>query len=151
MGNAQEADIAKVVEFAKEQDCGTIATVSREGQLHATYVVQAILPNSEVIFVASPFSQHGKNILQNPNISLLIDNRGEAIKNPHRFGRLVIDGSIRMLEDGPEFETFKNYYLERHPYQARFFNYGAKLFILKPQLIKLHMGFMPMPAVDLKL
>jgi len=109
--------------MVKEKDTCVMATVSR-GTPHCslmTYVCDDAC--QKIYMVTQKNTQKYKNLLENPTVSLLIDNREEHTGSSRSNAKaMTISGTFHKMENGPEKKKAGNRLLERYPHLEVFFD-----------------------------
>lgn len=122
---------------------GVLATFSREKSNSNGYPFNSISPyvldkDGYPIIMAATISQHHRNILENPKVSLFV--RQETLQgNPQTKWRFTLMGTAEMLEkDDPAAAIYHNIYASTKSYHnVHDFNY----FRIKPDIVHMIQNF----------
>ena len=98
----------KLYDFIKSEKYAVVSSANRAGQPESALVAFSENKKLEIIFATNKDSRKVKNILLNPNVSVVIGLGGEHLTT------LQIEGTARLvnLEDAGEYS--KNHY-QKHP------------------------------------
>jgi putative heme iron utilization protein len=98
--------------LVREARVGALATLLHDGAPHASLVTVATLPDNSPILLLSQLARHTENMLRDPRISLLIDERGKD--DPLAGARISLTGWIARTDAAAAPRRF----LARHPEAA---------------------------------
>ena len=100
--------------FLVDQRVSVLATESN-GQPHTSLMAFAMEKDLKSMVVATRCdTKKHKNLLDNPRVSLLADNRAEGFQNPQNALAVTITGTAEQME-GNARETAKEWFLRIHP------------------------------------
>lgn len=118
---------------------GALATLMREGgDPYCSLVNVASLPDGSPILLISRLAVHTKNILADPRVSLMLDERVQG--DPLEGARIMLAGTAEEAEDDAEF--LKRRYLAAHPSAEDFVGFkDFSFFRIKPKGVHLVAGF----------
>lgn len=101
---------------------GALATlVPGSGDPYCSLVNVATAPDSAPVLLISKLAIHTKNILADPRVSLMIDERRAG--DPLEGARVMIAGRAESVTEEPALEAVRRRYLLRHPSAEAFVNF----------------------------
>lgn len=101
---------------------GALATlVPGSGDPYCSLVNVATAPDSSPVLLISKLAIHTKNILADPRVSLMIDERRAG--DPLEGARVMIAGRAESVTEEPALEAVRRRYLLRHPSAEAFVNF----------------------------
>jgi heme iron utilization protein len=120
---------------------GALATLmAGSGDPYCSLVNLATHPDGSPILLISRLAVHTKNILADPRVSLMLDERGEG--DPLAGARIMLSGRGEEAATGPELETLRRRYLNAHPSAEAFVNFkDFSFFRIRPSGTHLVAGF----------
>ena len=116
----KESEIEKLENLLQSQRFAVIAT--QEESIPYTNLVAFIHSKDlkQIIFATSKNTKKYNNIIKNPKISMLIDNRGNK---PDDIKKTVAVTAVGIADElKHDFDFYKNFYLKKHPYLKDFIN-----------------------------
>lgn len=136
-GNVREIDISsqvvrsnekkentmlnKMKTLVKEKDICVLATVSGNKPYCSLMAYASNDEGTEIYMVSHKNTQKYRNLMENPNVSLLIDTRDED-KGPRRSKAraLTVSGIFREIKEKESTDHIRAKLLERHPHMREF-------------------------------
>jgi len=110
MGVAETFDPSQTTKrLVREARMGALASLRADGAPHASLVTVATAADNSPLLLLSRLARHTENILRDPRVSLLIDERRGA--DPLSGARVSVTGSIAPTDDASAARRF----LARHP------------------------------------
>lgn len=101
---------------------GALATlVPGTGEPYCSLVNVATAPDSSPVLLISALALHTKNLLADPRVSLMIDERRAG--DPLEGARVMIAGRAEKVSDAAALEAIRRRYLLRHPGAGRFVDF----------------------------
>src|SRR5579863_3173843 len=119
---------------------GALATLmAGSGDPYCSLVNVASHPDGSPILLISRLAVHTRNILGDPRISLMLDERAEG--DPLEGARIMLAGRAEQAADA-ELGMLRRRYLNAHPSAEAFVNFGDfSFFRLRPSGLHLVAGF----------
>ncbi len=119
---------------------GALATLMAEsGDPYCSLVNVASHPDGSPILLISRLAVHTKNILGDPRVSLMLDERAEG--DPLEGARIMLSGRAEEAK-GSDLEVVRSRYLRAHPSAEAFVSFTDFLFVLiRPSGTHLVAGF----------
>ncbi|MFO7875331.1 MAG: pyridoxamine 5'-phosphate oxidase family protein [Desulfovermiculus sp.] len=115
----RSAEIDHVRELLETQFLGVMATSGLEGP-HASLVAFASSMDSRTLVLATPITTRKyANILKEPRVALLVDNRSNQYSDCHAAAALTAYGQAHVLPPGQARELM-DLYLHKHPHLVDF-------------------------------
>jgi putative heme iron utilization protein len=118
------------------------------GTLHqrapfVSMVTYAVATNGDFILHVSQLASHTRDMLDHPDVSLLITESEASAKMPQALARVTVQGRAQMLERDSENSTAaQDVYLARFPDAAPLFEFSDfSIFIIKPVSARIIAGF----------
>jgi heme iron utilization protein len=119
---------------------GALATLmAGTGDPYCSLVNVASHPDGSPILLISGLAVHTKNILADPRVSLMLDER--ATGDPLEGARIMLMGSAERVAD-PDLEVVRRRYLNAHPSAEAFVDFkDFSFFLIRPSGTHLVAGF----------
>ncbi len=119
---------------------GALATLmAGSGDPYCSLVNVASHPDGSPILLISRLAVHTKNILADPRVSLLLDERADG--DPLEGARIMLAGRAEQAA-GSELEILRRRYLNAHPSAEVFVNFGDfSFYLVRPSGLHLVAGF----------
>jgi heme iron utilization protein len=119
---------------------GALATLmAGSGDPYCSLVNVASHPDGSPILLISRLAVHTRNILADPRVSLMLDER--AAGDPLEGARIMLAGRAEEASEG-EFDTLRRRYLNAHPSAENFANFkDFSFFRIRPSGAHLVAGF----------
>ena len=120
--------IDRINGFLKGQNNCVLATV-RQGRPHCSLMSYVADPEVAFIYlVTHRNTSKYRNLLDNPNVSLLIDNRKQRV-DKHNTCALTVHGTFQSLPTDVQQSSVRPLFLERHADMHRFIEHPETEFI----------------------
>jgi heme iron utilization protein len=119
---------------------GALATLmAGSGDPYCSLVNVASHPDGSPILLISRLAVHTKNILADPRVSLMLDERAEG--DPLEGSRIMLAGRAEQAT-GSELEILRRRYLSAHPSAEVFVSFGDfSFYLVRPSGLHLVAGF----------
>jgi putative heme iron utilization protein len=119
---------------------GALATLmAGSGDPYCSLVNVASHPDGSPILLISRLAVHTKNILADPRVSLMLDERAEG--DPLEGSRIMLAGRAEQAA-GSELEILRRRYLSAHPSAEAFVSFGDfSFYLVRPSGLHLVAGF----------
>jgi heme iron utilization protein len=114
------------------------------GQPFVSMVPFALLPDGSAIVIhVSHLASHTKDMLESPNVSLMVMASPAAGRSPQELPRVTIQGqAVRIDASGPGYAQAKAVYVERFPQSSGMFEFADfQLFMIQPTSVRYVGGF----------
>jgi nitroimidazol reductase NimA-like FMN-containing flavoprotein (pyridoxamine 5'-phosphate oxidase superfamily) len=125
--------LEKMKQLAKEKDICVLATASG-GTPHCSLMAYVVDDGCREIYMATfKNTTKFKNLMENPDVSLLIDTRDEHA-GPRRpeAKAMTVDGTFQEIEDENQKHRIRAKLLKRHPHLREFLAHpDAEVFSIK--------------------
>jgi hypothetical protein len=131
MDESQRQKLAEL--FAQEH----VAVIVTQGDEWSTATLQAFAETSELdlLFIMGDTAEKYQNLLRRPNVTVLVDTRDGDV-NKFQVSRSVMQGIASEVAKGTEWDSLKNIFLKKNPFEAPFFgNPALRLVRVKPKRI----------------
>jgi heme oxygenase (biliverdin-IX-beta and delta-forming) len=114
-----------------------------QGAPFVSMVTYAVARDGSLILHVSRLAAHTRDMLDNPDVSLLITESEASGKMPQALARVTLQGRAEMLDRASEKHTeARDFYLSRFPDAAPLFEFSDfDLFIIKPVSARVIAGF----------
>ena len=114
-----------------------------QGLPFVSMVTYAVARDGSFILHVSRLAAHTQDMLDNPEVSLLITESAAAGKIPQALARVTVQGRAKMLDRDSEKHTdAREVYLSRFPDAAPLFEFSDfNIFIIKPASARVIGGF----------
>jgi heme oxygenase (biliverdin-IX-beta and delta-forming) len=114
-----------------------------QGAPFVSMVTYAVARDGSFILHVSRLAAHTRDMLDNPHVSLLINESETSGKMPQALARVTVQGSAEMLDRDSEKHTdAREVYLSRFPDAAPLFEFSDfNIFIIKPVSARVIAGF----------
>jgi general stress protein 26 len=129
MEDIQKQKVAEL--FAQEH----VAVIVSQGEEWPTATMQAFAetPELDLMFIMGDSAEKFQNLLKRPKVTVLVDNRdvGEVAK--FQISRCVVQGIASEVPKGPQWDSLKDTFLKKNPFEAPFFgNPALRMVRIKP-------------------
>jgi putative heme iron utilization protein len=114
-----------------------------QGRPFVSMVPFAVVENGDLALHVSRLATHTLDMLDNPDISLLITESEGSEKMAQELARVTIEGRAEILDrDSEKYATAREAYLSRFPDAAQLFEFSDfNIFIIKPVSARVIAGF----------
>jgi len=116
--------------LSDNQTFGVLATHGEGGILTSLVAFAADSDLKHIVFTTPMNTTKYSNIIMNPNITLLIDNRSDQPDSINQINALNIAGSASVINGGLAMEKWVGVYLKKHPNLVDFVNTSLNAVIL---------------------
>lgn len=112
-----------IKDLVKKNDLCVLSTVS-EGRPHCSLMTYLSDDEGhEIYMVSQKGTRKYLNLMQNPNVSLLIDNREERRgQKRSEIKALTVTGDFHFIDDQVKKESIRSRFLKHHPHLDDFMN-----------------------------
>ena len=116
-GESIESDIRNLCE---KESFAVLATQSA-GQPYTSLIGFATSRDLKYLVFATPRQTRKFTLLQeNPNVSLLIDNRAHQLKSLNQLSALTVTGQVTLPSDTEDIKKWRELLIQKHPYLDTF-------------------------------
>jgi hypothetical protein len=121
MDESQRQKLAEL--FAQEH----VAVIVTQGEEWSTATLQAFAetPELDLLFIMGDTAEKYQNLLRRPNVTVLIDTRDVGDINKFQISRSVVQGIAGEVAKGGEWDSLKDIFLNKNPFEAPFFGNPA--------------------------
>ena len=114
-----------------------------QGAPFVSMVTYAVARDGSLILHVSRLAAHTRDMLDNPDVSLLITESEASGKMPQALARVTVQGRAEMLDRDSEKNTdAREVYLSRFPDAAPLFEFSDfNIFVIKPVSARVIAGF----------
>lgn len=101
-----------------------VAVIVTQGGEWPTATLQAFAETEapDLLFIMGGEAEKFQNLIRNPNVTVLVDNRDVGNVATFQVARVSIQGIAQEIpKNGPEWETLKAIFLKKNPFEAPFF------------------------------
>ncbi len=101
-----------------------VAVIVTQGGEWPTATLQAFAETDvpDLLFIMGGEADKFQNLMRNPNVTVLVDNRDIGNVATFQVARASIQGIAQeVARDGPEWEPLKAIFLKKNPFEAPFF------------------------------
>jgi general stress protein 26 len=135
----EEAQKQKLAElFAQEH----VAVIVTQGEQWPTATVQAFAETADLdlLFIMGDSAEKFQNLLKRPNVTVMVDTRDVGDVAKFQVSRASIQGVASEVPHGPQWDSLKDIFLKKNPFEAPFFgNPALRLVRVKPKRVS-YMG-----------
>ena len=103
-----------------------VAILVTQGEQWPTATMQAFAetPEFDLLFIMNDGSEKFQNLLKHPHVTVYIDAREKGKVETFEISRVLIQGIAgEVSRDGAEWESMKEIFLKKSPFEAPFFKY----------------------------
>src|SRR6266446_5055168 len=131
----EETQRQKLAElFAQEH----VAVIVTQGEEWPTATLQAFAetPELDLLFIMGDTAEKFQNLLKRPKVTVIVDTRDVGDVNKFQVSRSVVQGIAGEVAKGVEWDSLKDIFLKKNPFEAPFFgNPALRLVRVKPKRI----------------
>jgi hypothetical protein len=113
-----------------------VAILVTQGDQWPTATMQAFAetPDFDLLFIMNDASEKFQNLIKHPHLSVFLDAREKGKIETFEISRVLIQGvAIEVARDSAEWETSKEIFLKKCPFEAPFFKYPTlRMMRVKP-------------------
>jgi hypothetical protein len=132
MDESQRQKLAEL--FAQEH----VAAIVTQGEEWPTITLQAFAetPEFDLLFIMGDTAEKFQNLLRRPKVTVMVDTRDVGDVNKFQISRSVVQGIAGEVAKGTEWDSLKDLFLKKNPFEAPFFgNPALRLVRVKPERI----------------
>jgi hypothetical protein len=91
-------------------------------------------PDFDLLFIMNDATEKFQNLLKHPHVSVFLDAREKGKVETFEISRVLIQGvAIEIARDSAEWESSKEIFLKKSPFEAPFFKYPTlRMMRIKP-------------------
>jgi general stress protein 26 len=116
-----------------------VATLITQGGEWPTGTMQAFAETEsfDLIFIVGDHSEKYKDMVRNPKVTALVDNRDTGNVATFEINRVSLQGTAtEVIRDSGQWDSLKEVFLRKNPFEAPFFaNPGLKMVRVSPARI----------------
>ena len=113
-----------------------VAILVTQGDQWPTATMQAFAetPEFDLLFIMNDASEKFQNLLKHPYVSVFLDAREKGKVETFEISRVLIQGvAIEIARDSAEWDSSKEIFLKKSPFEAPFFKYPTlRMMRVKP-------------------
>ena len=113
-----------------------VAILVTQGEQWPTATMQAFAETSDfdLLFIMNDATEKFQNLLKHPHVSVFLDAREKGKVETFEISRALIQGvAIEIARDSAEWESSKEIFLKKSPFEAPFFKYPTlRMMRIKP-------------------
>jgi hypothetical protein len=113
-----------------------VAILVTQGEQWPTATMQAFAeaPDFDLLFIMNDATEKFQNLLKHPHVSVFMDAREKGKVETFEISRVLIQGvAIEIARDSAEWESSKEIFLKKSPFEAPFFKYPTlRMMRVKP-------------------
>jgi hypothetical protein len=133
--SVDETQRQKLAELFAQEHVAVIVTQG-EGWPTATLQAFAETPGLDLLFIMGDTAEKFQNLIKRPKVTVIVDTRDVGDVNTFRISRSVVQGIAGEVAKGVEWDSLKDIFLEKNPFEAPFFeNPALRMVRVKPKRI----------------
>jgi len=113
-----------------------VAILVTQGEQWPTATMQAFAETADfdLLFIMNDATEKFQNLLKHPHVSVFLDAREKGKVETFEISRVLIQGvAIEIARDSAEWESSKEIFLKKSPFEAPFFKYPTlRMMRIKP-------------------
>ena len=113
-----------------------VAILVTQGERWPTATMQAFAetPDFDLLFIMNDATEKFQNLLKHSHVSVFLDAREKGKVETFEISRVLIQGvAIEIARDSAEWESSKEIFLKKSPFEAPFFKYPTlRMMRIKP-------------------
>jgi len=113
-----------------------VAILVTQGEQWPTATMQAFAETSDfdLLFIMNDATEKFQNLLKHPHVSVFLDAREKGKVETFEISRVLIQGvAIEIARDSAQWESSKEIFLKKSPFEAPFFKYPTlRMMRIKP-------------------
>lgn len=120
--------------FAQEH----VAVIVTQGEKWPTATLQAFAetPELDLLFIMGETAEKFENLRKRPEVTVMVDTRDVGDVSKFQISRSVIQGIAGEVAKGLEWDSLKDLFLKKNPFEAPFFgNPALRMVRVKPKRI----------------
>ena len=117
MEETQRQKLAEL--FAQEH----VAVIVTQGEEWPTATLQAFAetPELDLLFIMGDTAEKFQNLLRRPKVTVIVDTRDAGDVSKFQISRSVVQGIAGEVAKGVEWDSLKDIFLKKNPFEAPFF------------------------------
>jgi general stress protein 26 len=115
-----------------------VAVIVTQGEEWPTATLQAFAetPELDLLFIMGDTAEKFQNLLRHPKVTVIVDARDIGDVNTFQISRSVVQGVASEVAKGAEWDTLKDIFLSKNPFEAPFFgNPALRIVRVRPKRI----------------
>lgn len=103
-----------------------VAILVTQGEQWPTATMQAFAetPEFDLLFIMNDATEKFQNLIKHPYVTVFLDARDKGKVETFEISRVLIQGiASEIARDGAEWESMKEVFLKKSPFEAPFFKY----------------------------
>jgi general stress protein 26 len=132
MDESQKQKLAEL--FAQEH----VAVIVTQGEKWPTATLQAFAetPELDLLFIMGDTAEKFENLRRRPEVTVMVDNRDVGDVSKFQIKRSVVQGIAGEVAKGAEWDSLKDIFLKKNPFEAPFFgNPALRMVRVKPKRV----------------
>ena len=132
MDESQRQKLAEL--YAQEH----VAVIVTQGEKWPTATLQAFAetPELDLLFIMGDTAEKFENLRKRPQVTVMVDTRDVGDVSKFQISRSVVQGIAGEVAKGPEWDSLKDLFLKKNPFEAPFFgNPALRLVRVTPKRI----------------
>jgi len=130
-----ESQRRKLAELFAQEHAAVIVTQGEEWPT-ATLQAFAETPELDLLFIMGDTAEKFQNLLKRPKVTVMVDTRDIGDVSKFQISRSVVQGIAGEVAKGVEWDSLKDLFLKKNPFEAPFFgNPALRLVRVKPKRI----------------
>ena len=132
MDESQRQKLAEL--YAQEH----VAVIVTQGEKWPTATLQAFAetPELDLLFIMGDTAEKFENLRKRPEVAVMVDTRDVGDVSKFQISRSVVQGIAGEVAKGPEWDSLKDLFLKKNPFEAPFFgNPALRLVRVTPKRI----------------
>jgi hypothetical protein len=113
-----------------------VAILVTQGEQWPTATMQAFAetPDFDLLFIMNDATEKFQNLIKHPYVSVFLDAREKGKVETFEISRVLIQGvAIEIARDSAQWESSKEIFLKKSPFEAPFFKYPTlRMMRIKP-------------------
>ena len=124
-----EQEIRKQISALLQSQLLAVLSTQRQGQPYSSLIAFACTDDLTTLIFATPkATRKFSNLMSDPRVSLLVDNRSNKDSDFHEASAVTILGEVHHISEN-DIERYMSLYLKRHPYLDNFINSPTTAFL----------------------
>ena len=130
-----ESQRRKLAELFAQEHAAVIVTQGEEWPT-ATLQAFAETPELDLLIIMGDTAEKFQNLLKRPKVTVMVDTRDIGDVSKFQISRSVVQGIAEEVAKGVEWDSLKDLFLKKNPFEAPFFgNPALRLVRVKPKRI----------------
>ena len=128
-----ETQKQKLAELLAQEHVAVIVTQGEEWPT-ATLQAFAETPELDLLFIMGDTAEKFQNLLRHPRVTVIVDTRDVGDVSKFQISRSVVQGIAGEVAKGVEWDSLKDIFLKKNPFEAPFFgNPALRMVRVKPK------------------